>query len=184
MWSTVEADWKEAGTLARAIVAKRVTVLGGLGIIAGELVRDKVIPTGLATDVTHWATVALTVLGVAAGVLWAQSGTTPADTALAPKSATGQVLVEASTAAGLLAAQATAGRDDLAAAELAQLDQLAANTLAAPAPVDAPTDVPDPAPSPTDTTLAAPAGEAPVRPDPFVGSADPAAMHDTSTTGA
>lgn len=80
----IRRGYQQAGTFARAIVAKRLAVLGGLGIITGELVRNEVIPVGLSDGVTHWATVFFSVLGVVTGVLWAQSGTTPADPALKP----------------------------------------------------------------------------------------------------
>lgn len=91
----LRADYAQVGKINRAIVAKRVPILAGLGIVAGELVRDGAIPDGLANSVTHWATVIFTALGVIGGVLWAQRGTTPADPQLQPKDIHGNDLVSA-----------------------------------------------------------------------------------------
>lgn len=93
--AALRGDYEKAGAIDRAVVAKRVPVLAGLGIVAGELVRDGVIPDGLANGITHWATVAFTALGVLGGVLWAQRGTTPADPQLLPKDKYGNDLVSA-----------------------------------------------------------------------------------------
>lgn len=93
--AAVRGDYEMAGRLDRAIVAKRVPILAGLGIIAGELVRDGIIPDGLANGVTHWSTVVFTVLGVAGGVLWAHQGATPADPQLQPKDKYGNDLISA-----------------------------------------------------------------------------------------
>lgn len=87
------AGYQRASVLGRAIVAKRVPTLAGLGIILGELVRDGIIPDGLANGVTHWATVGFTAAGVIGGVLWAHQGTTPADPQLLPKDKYGNPLV-------------------------------------------------------------------------------------------
>jgi len=89
----LQQDWAAAGRFARAVVAKRVTVLAGVGLVGGELVRDGVIPDGLAAAATHWAGVVISVLGVAAGILWAQRATTPADPQLGPKDLYGNRLV-------------------------------------------------------------------------------------------
>lgn len=86
-------DYQQAGNLAREVVAVRVPVLTGLGVITGLLVQQGVIPDGLANDVTHRAAVAFTVLGVVAGVLWARKGTTPANPSLNPKDSYGNRLV-------------------------------------------------------------------------------------------
>ncbi len=85
--------WNQAGKVARAIVAKRVGILTGSGLILGELVRTEVIPLNVSNDITHWAGVTLSVLGVVTGVLWAQSGTTPADPQLTPTDLYGHRLV-------------------------------------------------------------------------------------------
>jgi hypothetical protein len=87
--------YRKVGAFTRATVAKRVTYLAGGGIILGELVRDGIVPAGLADGITHWATVAFSVLGVAAGVLWAHAGATPADPQLLPKDKYGNRLVSA-----------------------------------------------------------------------------------------
>ncbi len=89
----IERGYQEAGTIARAIVAKRAGIVGGLGVILGELVRDGLIGDGLSDQVTRWATVCFGVLGVVTGALWAQSGTTPADPALNPTDRYGNRLV-------------------------------------------------------------------------------------------
>lgn len=91
----VRDGYQQVGRIAREIVAVRVTVLAGVGIIGGELVRDGVIPDGLADSVTHWSTVTFAVLGVVTGVLWARQGTTPADPQLQPKDKYGNDLVSA-----------------------------------------------------------------------------------------
>lgn len=134
----LQRDYQHAGWYARAIVAKRVPTLTGLGIILGELVRAGVIPDGLSDQVTHWATVAFTVLGVIAGVLWAQRGTTPADPSLHPVDSHGDLLVSDLTVgphAGTDAATADA-TDALAAAE-------AIHPMGDPAaPVEAPATAP------------------------------------------
>ncbi len=93
MKRTLQQDWQEAGVIARAVVAKRVTILTTLGLIVGILVREGLIPDGLSNRITHWSTVALTLLGVAAGVLWAQRGVTPADPQLRPTDVYGNPLV-------------------------------------------------------------------------------------------
>lgn len=89
----LQQDWAEAGWFARAVVAKRVTALAGVGIISGELVRDGVIPVNMATTATHWTGVAFSVLGVASGVLWAHRASTPADPQLGPTDRHGNRLV-------------------------------------------------------------------------------------------
>lgn len=91
----VQDGYQEVGRIAREIVAVRVTFLAGLGIILGELVRDGIIPDGLADWVTHWATVAFAALGVVTGVLWARRGATPTDPQLQPRDKYGNPLVSA-----------------------------------------------------------------------------------------
>lgn len=90
-------DYRQAGVISRAIVAKRAGILSVLGLASGALVQNGVIPDGLANSVTHWATVALGGLGVVVGVLWAQRGVTPADPAKRPADIYGNELVSALT---------------------------------------------------------------------------------------
>lgn len=93
--SRLRSGYQQAGVLARAVVAKRVTILAGGGIVLGELVRNGIIPDGVSSGVTHSATVGFSVLGVVAGVLWAHAGATPADPELKPKDKYGNPLVSA-----------------------------------------------------------------------------------------
>lgn len=88
----LKKDYETAGRLTREIVAVRVPVLAGTGIVLGTLVQNGVIPDGLANGVTHWATVAFTVIGVLSGVLWARKGTTVADPARVPMDKDGNFL--------------------------------------------------------------------------------------------
>lgn len=75
----LKKDYQTAGRLTREIVAVRVPVLTGAGVVLGTLVQNGVLPDGVANGVTHWAGVGFTVLGVIAGVLWARKDTTVAD---------------------------------------------------------------------------------------------------------
>lgn len=88
----LKRDYQTAGRLTREIVAVRVPVLAGTGIVLGSLVQNGVIPSGVADGVTHWATVAFTVIGVVAGVLWARKDTTVADPKRVPMDKDGNFL--------------------------------------------------------------------------------------------
>lgn len=85
--------YRKASAFARAIVAKRVTILAGAGIILGELVRAGILPDRVSGQVATILGITLDALGVITGIVWAQSGTTPADQNLQPTSSDGQLLV-------------------------------------------------------------------------------------------
>lgn len=88
---------QQVGAFARAVVAKRVLVLSTIGLVLGVLVQNRVLSIGLETQVTHWAEVTLSVIGILSGTIWAQRGATPADPALQPKDKFGNDLVSALT---------------------------------------------------------------------------------------
>lgn len=88
----LKKDYQTAGRLTREIVAVRVPVLAGVGLIGGVLVQQGVIPDGVADSVTHWAGVVFTVVGVVAGVLWARKDTTVADPKRVPMDKDGNFL--------------------------------------------------------------------------------------------
>lgn len=89
----VEEFGAEVSTFARAIVAKRVTILAGAGIILGELVRAGLLPDAVSGRVSTLLGVTLDILGVLTGIIWAQAGTTPAAVALQPKDLNGTPLL-------------------------------------------------------------------------------------------
>lgn len=164
----VQDGYQEVGRIAREIVAVRVTFLAGLGIILGELVRDGIVPDGLADWITHWATIAFSLLGVLVGVLWARRGATPTDPQLLPKDKYGNPLVSA------LDVGPHAGRAELDQADLGPLSK-STGTVSAVAALAA----------------AAALNPQPAQPDPFMqggsaaalpGTTDPAAMGGQSTT--
>lgn len=84
------------GFYARAIVAKRVGILAVIPVVLG-LAVSLGLPVGVSTAVATAATATLTALTAIVGILWAQSGTTPADPTLAPVSLAGVPLVEATS---------------------------------------------------------------------------------------
>jgi hypothetical protein len=126
----IAKDAAAVTAFARAVAAKRATITAAAAVGAEVLIAHHVITPGVAGNVNQvlaWALGAAAFLG---GVSWIHQGVTPADVAMAPKSSTGQQLVEASVAA--LAVQAaydsatqvdTSGLSD---ETLAHLDQVAA----------------------------------------------------------
>lgn len=88
----LKTDYQEAGKIARAIVAKRVAIVAAVptALTMATALGFHVPGTGQVQGVV---VTVLDGLSLVVGVLWAQSGTTPADPNLNPTDIHGQSLV-------------------------------------------------------------------------------------------
>jgi hypothetical protein len=89
-----ETAYRVVGKYARMIVLWRAGGVAGLGFVLSSLVTAHVIPLGLSATITKDVGLASGLLSLLVGVLWAQSGTTPADMALHPTALDGTPLIK------------------------------------------------------------------------------------------
>lgn len=130
-WLNKAEQYAEDATgFARAIAAKRATIVAAVGVAAQQLVAHHVITPDVshtANGVISWGLGAAAFIG---GITWVRAGVTPSDPAKAPVSSNGQRLVEASVAAQMVQAAGQPAKPAFSDTELAAMDAAAAVTLA------------------------------------------------------
>lgn len=91
--NTVEKDYAEVGSLAREIVAKRVTITAAVSAALDLALAEHWVSVSLSAHATSWLAIGLNGVAAVVGVLWSRDATTPADPALNPTSVAGEALV-------------------------------------------------------------------------------------------
>lgn len=88
----------DVGRWAREIVARRALIVGVATLILGAAVSYGWLTGAQQAGIAKAVDLTLTVLALVVATFWARSGVTPADPALAPKSADGEAFVVTSAA--------------------------------------------------------------------------------------
>lgn len=96
----LERDANDVGTIARAVVAKRVAIVAVVSVLLQLLVGYQVIPLDVSSHITSYINDGITALSTVIAVVYAQKGVTPTSD---PRNDTGTKLVPATQVQAILA---------------------------------------------------------------------------------
>lgn len=101
MTTALHRDVQQAGRFARAVAARRASITAAVTMVLEQLVAFRLITPSISTSTGHYLEWALGAAGFLGGLKWVHAGVTPADPALAPRSAAGEQLVTDTIAAAV-----------------------------------------------------------------------------------